>query len=134
MEETQSQTKPSELLDMAGFRDLYVWREGKALALKAFRLTQAETFSGDDGFQDQLRRSAIRVPSNIAEGDERGTGRDTVRFLMIVRGSPAKLWTQLEIAGEPHYIDDETMKGLSEHCRKLRRMLTSLIQARARLL
>jgi four helix bundle protein len=134
MEETQSQTKPSERLNMAGFRDLYVWREGKALALKAFRRTQAETFSGDDSFRDQVRRSTIRVPGNIAEGNERGTRRDTVRFLMIARASLAKRWTQLEFAGDLHDTDDETMKGLSEHCRKLRRMLTSLIQARARLL
>ena len=134
MEEARTDSKKPVLVDMAGFRDLYVWREGKALALEVFRITQEGVFAADNALRDQVRRAAIRVPSNIAEGDERESGRDAIRFLMIARGSLAKLWTQLEIANELRYIDDETMQALAERCHKLRRMLSGLIQARTQLL
>ena len=114
----------------SGFRNLYVWREGKALAVHIYLLTQTGPFAGDRSFRDQLRRSAVRIPANIAEGDEHGRLKDTLRSLYAAKAALAKLWTQLEIAHEIHYVDDEAMEELSQRCRKLRRMLSGLIQSR----
>jgi four helix bundle protein len=68
------------------------------LAVSVYKLTVDGVVARDFGLVDQLRRSAISVPSNIAEGDERDTNRDCVRFLYIAKGSLAELITQLEIA------------------------------------
>ena len=114
----------------SGFQGLYVWREGKSLAVHIFLLTQTGLFAEDGSFRDQLRRSAVRIPANIAEGDEHDRLKDTLRSLYAAKAALAKLRTQLEIAHEIHYLGHETMEDLLNRCRKLRRMLSGLIQAR----
>ena len=116
---------------MNGFRDLKVWQKGKELAIQIYRLTQKEPFSHDFGFKDQIRRAAVSIPSNIAEGDERSSNKDAVRFLYIAKGSLAELQTQIEIAHEIEYIDEQCMKELIGKCKDLGKMLGSLIKARS---
>ncbi len=72
----------------------------------------------------------MSVPSNVAEGDERGTNREAVRFLYIAKGSLAELETQLQIAHEIGYLDSAVLQNLDEKCRILGKMLGSLINAR----
>jgi four helix bundle protein len=73
---------------MPGFRELNVWQESKKLAVLIYNITQKGNFSKDYGLQDQIRRAAVSVPSNIAEGDERDQ-YDSIRFLYIAKGSLA---------------------------------------------
>src|SRR5436190_24350165 len=81
-----------------GFRQLRVWQQAKDLAGLIYRASATGYLSRDFGLRDQLRRAAVSIPSNIAEGDERDTNRGSVRFLYIAKGSLAELRTQLEIA------------------------------------
>jgi four helix bundle protein len=97
---------------MGGFKDLIVWQKSKELAVNIYRITQESIFSRDFGFKDQIRRAAVSIPSNIAEGDERGTNKDAVRFFYIAKGSLAELQTQIEIAFEIGYLSDKIMKEL----------------------
>ena len=78
-----------------------------------------------------MRRSAVSVPSNIAEGDERDTDRDSVRFFYIAKGSLAELITQLEIAGEVGFLTTGQVAPLARECSELGRMLGALIKARS---
>lgn len=126
--ENSDETTPSK--NGSGFRNLYVWREGKSLAVHVFLITQSGAFAEDSSFRDQLRRTAVRIPSNIAEGDERGNPKETLKSLYMAKAALAKLLTQLEIAHEIHYIREEDMDDLSSRCRKLGRMLGGLIHAR----
>ena len=116
---------------MGGFRDLRVWREAKELAFEIYRLTDESAFSRDYPLRDQIRRSAISIPSNVAEGDERGTNRDAVRFLFIAKGSLAELQTQLEIAHEIGYLDSSALSSLDQRCNSIGKMLGALIKARS---
>ena len=68
--------------------------------MNIYRITQERVFNRDFGFKDQIRRAAVSIPSNIAEGDERGSNEDAVRFFYIAKGSLAELQTQIEIAFE----------------------------------
>jgi four helix bundle protein len=77
-----------------------------------------------------MRRAVVSIPSNIAEGDERGTNKDAVRFFYIAKGSSAELQTQLEIAYEIQYIDIETKNKLIAECDAIGKMLGSLIKSR----
>jgi four helix bundle protein len=80
------------------YRDLVVWQRSRSLATEAYRLCMTPSFERHRGLSDQIMRSAVSIPSNIAEGDERGTNKDALRFLLIARGSLAELETQLSIA------------------------------------
>ena len=116
---------------MGGFKDLMVWQRSKALAVDIYQLTNQGDFSRDFALKDQMRRAAVSIPSNIAEGDERDTNRESSRFLYIAKGSLAELITQLEIAHEIGYIDTRQLNEILAGCSTLGKMLGSLIKARS---
>ena len=84
----------------------------------------------DFGFRDQICRSAVSVPSNIAEGYERGSPKDFVRFLRIALGSTAELRTQLYLAQRLQKCPGETCVAMIEQSRKISAQLTKLIRHR----
>jgi four helix bundle protein len=116
---------------MSGFRELVVWQKSKALAVAIYKLTSQGGFARDFGLRDQIRRAAVSIPSNIAEGDERDTNKDSVRFLYIAKGSLAELITQLEIAHEIGYLSKDELAIFDQKCSEIGRMLGSLIKARS---
>lgn len=116
---------------MSGFRELKVWQKAKKLAVQIYKVTQGGPFSRDFGFKDQIRRASVSVPSNIAEGDERGSNKEAVRFFYIAKGSLAELQTQLEIAHEIGYLDELTVNELLGKSETIGKMLGSLIKARS---
>ena len=87
------------------FRELRVWQEAKALAVQVYNITTNASFAKDYGLRDQARRAAVSVASNIAEGYERNSNKDFIRFLLISKGSLSELRTHLEIALEIGYLD-----------------------------
>jgi four helix bundle protein len=116
---------------MGNFQKLRVWLLSKDLAVKIYRLTQKQELSKDFGFEDQIQRSAISIPSNIAEGDELETDRQSIRHFYIARGSTAELLTQVLIGLEIGYITDSDANTLIEDCKIISVMLTKLIKARS---
>lgn len=115
-----------------GFRSLLVWQKSKDLAVEVYKLTGQEPFRRDYGLADQMRRAAVSVPSNIAEGDERGTDKDSIRFFYIAKGSLAELSTQLEIAAAIGYIAISEWQTHNATCSEVGKMLGALIKARSR--
>lgn len=116
---------------MGNFQKLRVWQVAKDLAVKVYKLTNSLQFRKDLGFKDQIQRSAVSISSNIAEGDESGTDRLSIRHLYIAKGSTAELMTQLIIASEIGYIDEPTKSSLCDECDKLSAMLCKLIKIRS---
>lgn len=113
-----------------GFKDLLVWQRAKDLAVLIYKTTETGSLAKDFGLKDQMRRAAVSIPSNIAEGDERDTNKDAVRFLYIAKGSLAELRTQLEIGHEIGYLDKDLFDELDLACVAIGKMLGSLIKAR----
>jgi four helix bundle protein len=113
-----------------GFRALKVWQESKDLAVYIYNVTNSGTFRKDFGLRDQIRRAAVSIPSNIAEGDERDTNKDSVRFLYIAKGSLAEVITQTIISREVGYITDDEYNHIVERCERLGKMLGKLIRIR----
>jgi four helix bundle protein len=113
-----------------GFRELKVWQKGKDLAVEIYKLTNEGNFAKDFGLKDQIRRSVVSISSNIAEGDERDTDKESVRFLFIAKGSLAELSTQLQIASEIGYLDLKVYNDIEKRLAELGKMLGSLIKAR----
>ena len=83
---------------MGGFRDLLVWRKGMALAEAVYRAARALPAEERLALGDQLRRAAVSVPSNIAEGYARHSRAEFRHFLRVASGSCAEVWTQLCLA------------------------------------
>jgi len=116
---------------MGNFQKLRVWQLAKDLAVKIYKLTSKSTFSKDYGLKDQVQRSVVSIPSNIAEGDELDTDKQSIKHFYIAKASAAELITQLIIAQEIGYLDPEISNNLVNECRVISVMLTKLIRARS---
>jgi four helix bundle protein len=112
------------------FRDLMVWKQSRSLASDIYRLTETPKLRGHYAYCDQLGRAALSVPSNIAEGDERGTNKESLRFLFIARGSLGELETQLWIGQDIGWIEPTAYRQLSEKRADVARLLGGLIRMR----
>lgn len=117
-------------LPAADFRDLKVWRQSRDLAVDIGNLCDTKPLCQSRALADQMQRSSVSVPSNIAEGNDRGSNRDTIRFLYIARGSLAELRTQLDIAEGRHKISATVRCSLDSRCAEIGKMLNGLIKAR----
>jgi len=106
--------------------------KSKDLAVKIYRISEEGLFSKDFGLRDQIRRSSVSIPSNIAEGDELDTDKQSIRHFYIARGSLAELRTQLIIANEIGYVPSEQYDALEEESQQISSMLTGLIKHRAK--
>ena len=109
------------------YRDLIAWQKAKRLALDVYRCTRK--FPRDEiyGLTSQMRRAAVSVPSNIAEGKGRYSQKELVHFLYLARGSLLELETQLSIARDLDYIDLLAFKTLESETEELGRILNGLI-------
>src|SRR4051794_18302670 len=110
------------------FRDLIAWQKGKEVAKAVYVATRAMPESERFGLTNQMRRAAISVPSNIAEGHARQSRPDYLKFLRTSRGSLAELMTQMEITWELQLIPmNMTLKAmLEEEDRVLQGLIRSL--------
>jgi four helix bundle protein len=113
-----------------GFRDLIVWQRSKDLAVLIYQITSTGPINKDYSLRDQIRRTVISIASNIAEGDERGTDKESVRFFFIAKGSLAELRTQIEISFDIGYLKEEEFNKIENECGELAKMLGKLIEIR----
>jgi four helix bundle protein len=111
------------------YEDLDVWQEAMALVEVVYGVSSS--FPSDErfGLTSQLRRAAVSVPSNIAEGHARASTRDFLRFLSISMGSLAETRTQLLIAKRMRFVEPAACDRACEHTDRVGRMLRGLMKA-----
>lgn len=107
---------------------LEIWQGGVKLASKVYKITSSFPKSEMFGMVDQMRRAAVSIPSNIAEGKGRKTLKDFVHFLHIARGSVNELQTQCVIANEVGYLEDSFKRELINYCENLNHSISALIK------
>jgi four helix bundle protein len=109
-----------------GYKDLRVWHQAMTLAEQTYDATK--DFPQDErfGLTSQMRRAAISVPSNIAEGRGRGTDAELIRFCGIAYGSLMELETQAELAHRLGFLPSESLSTVMNGCAKVARMLNAL--------
>ena len=106
------------------FKDLLVWQRSMEVAKNVYKITKQFPRSEEFGLSSQLRRCAVSVASNIAEGSKRGTQKDFLQFLRTAMGSAAELETQLLIAKDEYEgVDYAKVFGLLD---EVQRMLNKL--------
>ncbi len=114
------------------YQDLIVWQKAMDLALMVYEATEVFPQKEIFGLTNQLRRAAVSIPSNIAEGQGRETTRDFLRFLEIARGSLQELETQLILASRLRYIDETGKAALFEVAEETGRLLSGLVKSLSR--
>ncbi len=115
---------------MGKYKDLRVWQRYKDLAVYIYKISKDGKLAKDFGLRDQMRRAAVSIPSNIAEGDEVNTNKQSVNYFYISKGSCAELLTQAIIAYEIGYITNEVFINIEKECLSISKMLQKLIMAR----
>jgi four helix bundle protein len=108
------------------FEDLEVWRRACDAAVEVCEVAASIRNSA---LRDQMMRAAISVPSNIAEGAERNSKPDFLRFLHYSKGSSAELWTQIVLAVRLGHIPQDRGRDLTEQLKQISAMLHGLVQA-----
>ena len=109
------------------YKDLIVWQKGIELVKSIYEIVNCFPKEDIYALSSQMRRSAISIPSNIAEGYKRNSDKDFIHFLTIANGSLAELETQLIIAIELKMISIEQAKPAIDLCREVGKMLNSFI-------
>ena len=113
---------------MKSYRDLIVWQKSMNLVTLIYKLVLELPENEKYGLTPQIKRSAISIPSNIAEGYGRNYRKDYSRFLQIARGSLFENQTQLEIAVNIDFIKAENLNEIKELSIEVEKMLNSLIK------
>lgn len=108
------------------FRELDIWKKGIELVKEIYRITAKFPNSELYGLTSQMRRSAVSVPSNVAEGFRRRHSKEFKQFLSIALASLAELETQLVIAEELHYLESEDENRILEFIDHISRMIANL--------
>ena len=109
--------------------EIEVWKRGCSLAVQIYKLTDNDDLNKDWGLRDQIRRAAVSIPSNIAEGYERESNTEFKRFLYISKGSCGELRTQLYIAQAIGKLNKEVSQNLIRECIEISSMLSALIKS-----
>jgi four helix bundle protein len=113
---------------MQDFRNLEVWTVARSLALTVYRVTARLPPSERYGLTSQLRRAAISVPANIAEGCGRGSDADFARFLYHTMGSASELECLAVLAQDLGYLADREAADLVNECARVKRMTATLLK------
>ena len=108
------------------FEELEVWKRSCDLAVRIYQVLDG---CKDFGIKDQMTRSSVSIPSNIAEGAERDSKKEFIRFLHIAKGSAAELRTQIYLAFRVGLMQETDQNELVEECVTISKMLRALIKS-----
>ena len=114
---------------LKNYKDLKVWQKSYRLCLDLYRITKKFPKEERYGLTSQIRRSAVSIPSNIAEGYGKKTTADYLRSLYIAYGSVCELETQVLLSGDLNYVNKENLVALKANTEEVERMLKALIKS-----
>ena len=109
------------------FEDIEAWQKARNLTREIYVVSNLGSFSKDYGLRDQIRRAAVSIMSNIAEGFERGGTREFIQFLSVAKGSSGEVRSQLYVSVDQGYIDKDTFEQLFKLATETSRMIGGLM-------
>jgi len=111
------------------FEELDCWSVARELTSYVYRITRAESCRRDYGYVDQMRRAAVSVMNNVAEGFDRGSNKDFIRFLYIARASAAEVRSMTYVGIDQGYISESEFNDLQDLCRRCGGLSWGLIKS-----
>ena len=114
-------------MQVRNFEDLEIWKGARALTREIYQLTRDSKFSKDFALRDQIRRAAISIMSNIAEGFERAGNQEFIQFLYVAKASCGEVRSQLYVALDQSYVTSKDCDDASRSFRRLSIMISNLI-------
>ena len=108
------------------FEDIQAWQKAILVTKKIYKLTNSSAFSKDFGLRDQIRRSAVSIMANVAEGQGRRSTKEFANFLNIAHGSVAETQSHLYIALDLEYLEKEEFKEIYSLLDEVARMTMAL--------
>ena len=114
---------------LKNYKELKVWQRSYAVCIRLYQTTAKFPVEERYGLTSQIRRSAVSIPSNIAEGYGRRTTADYIRFLYIAYGSLCELETQIMLSSDLNYVTDGNIEDILMDISELERMLKALIRS-----
>ncbi len=108
------------------FEDIQAWQKARLLAKEVYSVSNSGGFSKDFGLRDQIRRAAVSIMLNIAEGFARKTDREFIQFLVIAHGSTAEVQAALYVALDQNYVKDEIFEKLYKMADETSKMIMGL--------
>ena len=110
------------------FEETKIWQESRKLVNSIYLAIQSNTaFSQDYALGNQIKRAAISIPSNIAEGFERSTNKELIHFLFIAKGSAGEVRTQLWLASDLNYLNKKELDSLIDKVKSISKMIQGMI-------
>lgn len=113
---------------MHNFKELHIWQRSKELVKNIYLLTESLPRSEQFGLISQMRRSAISIPSNIAEGSGKSSDKDFIRFLEISHSSTFELETQLLLSIDLNYVKENDIQDILVKLEEIQKMIFGFIQ------
>ena len=110
------------------FEDIEAWKEARDIVNSVYRVCRADGFKKDYSLTDQVKRAAISIMANIAEGFSRKGNKEFIQFLFIAKSSAAELQSHLYVALDEHYINKDTFNELYQNADKIQRQLSNFIK------
>lgn len=114
---------------MKGYQELQVWNKAYDLCLEIYKITTTFPVSEKYGLTSQIRRSAVSIPSNIAEGHERQHLKEYIQFLYVALGSIAELKTQMMLSKDIGYLSEKSFVKIESEIVEIGKMLNGLINS-----
>lgn len=108
------------------FEDLIAWQKARVLTQMIYEVTRSESFARDYGLSGQIQRAAVSIMSNIAEGFERGSPSNFHRFLVMAKASCAEVRSQLYVALDTGYLEQNDFKRLMDSANEVSRVIGGL--------
>lgn len=110
------------------FEETKIWQESRKLVNSIYLAIQSSTaFAQDYALGNQIKRAAISIPSNIAEGFERSTNKELIHFLFIAKGSAGEVRTQLWLASDLNYLNKKELDALIDKVKTISKMIQGMI-------
>jgi len=114
-------------MHVKNFEDLEIWKDARVLTQGIYQLTRDSKFSKDFGLRDQIRRAAVSIMSNIAEGFERGGNQEFIQFLYVAKASCGEVRSQLYVALDQSYVTTKDCDDVCKSFLRLSIMISNLI-------
>ncbi|HLM01954.1 MAG TPA: four helix bundle protein [Pyrinomonadaceae bacterium] len=122
----QDELKPCESKKVERFEDLIAWQKARELTGEIYKTTKSGEFAKDFGLRDQIRRAAVSIMSNLAEGFERGRTTEFHQYLSIAKGSCAEVRSQLYVAWDAEYLERDNFVSLMQTAREVGKIIGGL--------